>query len=199
MVDPKIMVVSILSRLVIDDWTFWCCPYFSKQPMAHQKYCDRAASRASLEVAQLLALQVDGSPRSHHPVSAKLEWPWWVYSVFGVDAVGIEETWENSSLPTSGGGLLISHFRWFGLFVFLQDFILLGCGDFVSFPSPDSLHHLTLPWAQRWLLMGAQPAPLRKSYGTKWNLWSPTTTYSNFSSPPWKLTLPKQASPLGNH
>jgi hypothetical protein len=86
----------------------------------------RAASRASLEVAQLLALQVDGSPRSHHPVSAKLERPWWVYSVFGVDAVGIEEKWAKSSLPTSGGGLLISYFRWFGLFVFLQDFMLFA-------------------------------------------------------------------------
>ena len=83
--------------------------------------------------------------------------------MFDVDAVGIEETWENSSLPTSGRDELElesdadgeEHSR--------------GCGDFLRFPSPDSLH-LTLPWAQRWLLMGAQPAPLRKSYGTKWNL-----------------------------
>ena len=66
-----------------------------------------AASRASLQ-AQLLALQVDG-PRSHRPVSAKLERPWWVYSALGVDAVGIEEKWDRTrSLPPSGVGLIVS-------------------------------------------------------------------------------------------
>lgn len=34
---PKSQVSKVM---VIDDWTFWCCPYFNKQPMAHQKYCD---------------------------------------------------------------------------------------------------------------------------------------------------------------